>query len=94
MSKLVSQDSGNLSGPARSPEYLRRFFLARLERVVAVRRERAPLLEAGSMDLRLLDKAVYSTYCDCLDLGASKAARAILRGEDSAAPETPEVDPN
>ncbi len=81
MAKLTSQDSGRRN--VGSADYLQRFFLERLARMVATRRERAPFLEAGELDLRLLDKAVYSTFCDCLDLGVGEKARAILRGEET-----------
>ena len=49
--------------------------------MVALRREHAPHLEAGAPDLRLLDRSVYSTFCDCLDLGVAAEARAVLSGE-------------
>jgi hypothetical protein len=52
-----------------------------LERLVEIRREGEPRLEEGTALLHLVDKAVYSTFCDCLDLGAGKEARAILRSE-------------
>lgn len=77
MGNLISQNSGGRS--AGSTQLVQRFFLERLRRMVAIRREHAPLLEAGDSSLRLLDKAVYSTFCDCLDLGTSDEARTILR---------------
>ena len=81
MGNLTSQGNGNRT------DYLREFFIMRLEHMVAVRRERGPELGAGSTDLRLLDKAVYSTFCDCLDLGLAGEAKAILRrGEGKKAP--------
>ena len=82
MGNAISQNNGNRSGRKDgAPKYLQRFFLQRLNRFVAVRRERGPLLDAGDFDLRLLDKAVYSTFCDCLDLGVGDEARAILRND-------------
>lgn len=82
LGNLIFQDSLSRNGRgSRSTPRLRRLFLKRLRRVVDMRRERAPLLEPGASDLRLLDRAVYSTYCDCLDLGAGEEARAILREE-------------
>jgi hypothetical protein len=80
----VYQDSSS-GHSTRSPRTLKRFFLQRLERLVEIRRDKGSLLEEGTAILRLVDKAVYSTFCDCLDLGAGKEARAILRG-DSAGP--------
>jgi hypothetical protein len=82
LGNVISQDSGNRSRrKGGAPKYLQRFFLQRLDRIVSVRRERGPLLDAGDLDLRLLDKAVYSTFCDCLDLGVGDDARAILRDQ-------------
>ncbi len=82
MGNLTSQGSGSRSGnDTIAPRYLQRFFLTRLRRFVSVRRQRGPLLDAGDLDLRLLDRAVYSTFCDCLDLGVGEEARAILRNE-------------
>ena len=82
MGNLISQDSSNRSGHnTGAPRYLQRFFLKRLRRFVSIRRERGPLVDAGDFELRLLDKAVYSTFCDCLDLDAGEEARAILRHE-------------
>ena len=82
MSNLISQDNGKRNGHnTGTPQYLQRFFLERLRRLVAIRRERGPLFDVGDFDLRLLDKAVYSTFCDCLDLDSGAEARAILRHE-------------
>ncbi|MGE5620776.1 MAG: hypothetical protein ACM3US_16125 [Sphingomonadaceae bacterium] len=93
----TSRDNSSRSGHEdRSAQHLQRFFLERLLRMVAIRNERGPLLEAGDPDLRLLDKAVYSTFCDCLDLGAGERARAILHHQPAGVEdlETPNVDSN
>jgi len=76
----ISQDSSS-GRSTSSTRPLERFFLQRLERLVEVRRDKGPLLEKGTALLRLVDKAVYSTFCDCLDLGEGKEARTILRNE-------------
>jgi hypothetical protein len=82
LGNVTSKDTGSRSGRKGSaPKYLQRFFLQRLDHVVSVRREHAASLEVAEFDLRLLDKAVYSTYCDCLDLGIGDDARAILRDQ-------------
>ncbi len=96
MGNAISQnDSKRSDGDTRSGGYLRHFFLERLRRMVALRREQAPLLAPGDPHLRLLDKAVYSTFCDCLDLGAGDEARAILRHEGAAGgDEVHSADPN
>jgi len=78
MSNVVQQDG---SPNARSTKFLQRFYLERLSRLVATRQEQGTNLTSGSSELRLLDRAVYSTFCDCLDLGAGEEARSVLRGE-------------
>ena len=54
------------------------FFLARLQDFI-VRRQQSPEGEGKEWQSRLLDKALYSTYCDCLDLGLGDEAREQLR---------------
>jgi 3-dehydroquinate dehydratase len=85
LSNITSRDNGNRT------KYLRKFFTERLQHLVTVRRERGNELEAGDSYLRLLDKAVYSTYCDCLDLGLSGEARAILHQSEHG--KSPKIDP-
>jgi hypothetical protein len=85
LSNVTSRDNGNRT------KYLRKFFIERLQHLVAVRRERSTELEAGDSYLRLLDKAVYSTYCDCLDLGLSGEARAVLQQAERG--KSPKIDP-
>lgn len=84
---LTSRDSSSLGHGVDQPSpTLRRFFLARLRDLVALRSEHARQLPDGDPNLRLLDKAIYSIYCDCLDLGVGEEARAILRHEQVALP--------
>jgi hypothetical protein len=82
LSNLISQDSGSRNRHSTgAPRYLQQFFLKRLHRFASIRLERGRLLDVAESDLRLLDKAIYSTFCDCLDLGAGDEARSILRHE-------------
>lgn len=83
MGNPISQDSKRSRG-TRSTRQFRRLFLDRLEGMVAFRRQQARIRVPGDPNLRLLDRAVYSTFCDCIDLGAGEEARAILRQEDAA----------
>ena len=100
MAKLISSDRGSRSSGGSFDPAWQRFFLLRLKHLVELRH--APLPEASEENLRLLDKAVYSTFCDCLDLAVGIEARAILRNRDAlrheevaAGPHEPsEVDPN
>ena len=52
-------------------------FLRRLQRFLRVRSEQGSQLNAEGV--RLLDRAIYSTYCDCVDLGISAEAQQLLR---------------
>ncbi len=96
MGNITYKDGSRNGGKMNSVRYQRRFFLARLRRLVAARQQHGSLEDAGSLNLRLLDRAVYSTFCDCLDLGAGEEARALLRheGVDPRGDETPQVDSN
>ncbi len=77
----TSRDSDSQRGTG-APRQIKRFFLKRLQQMVELRNERGRLRDGDAQELRLLDKAVYSTFCDCLDLDAGEEARDILhRGE-------------
>lgn len=53
-----------------------RLFLLRLRRLVWLRRGAAH--QVDELVLRALDKAIYSTYCDCLELQVGEKARELL----------------
>ena len=55
---------------------LRETFVRRMKRVLLLRFYTDALLSAN--DRRLLDHAVFSTYCDCDGLGAGDEARRLL----------------
>ena len=73
---------------------LRKFALDRLELTTARRQEKAReivyLRELGaltdgdesqySFQLRLIDRAIYSIYLDCVDAGEEEEARELLHG--------------
>ncbi len=56
---------------------LQAYFLRRLERVLRLRFEQGGNLNEGGT--HLLDHAIYSTYCDCLDLDVGGAAKELIR---------------
>ena len=57
------------------------YFLRRLRRLVGLRRQQARQLnEKGFV---LLNYAIYSSYCDAVDLGYDQLARQILRPAES-----------
>ncbi|GBD13375.1 hypothetical protein HRbin24_01403 [bacterium HR24] len=53
------------------------YFLNRLEHLLRQRYHHRDLLAPEA--IRLLDRAIYSTYCDCLDLGVGSEAQRLLR---------------
>lgn len=52
-------------------------YLRRLNRLLRLRYEQGTQLNGEGV--RLLDRAIYSTFCDCLDLGVSGRAQELLR---------------
>ncbi len=66
-------------GPLRGYTPVQSLFLTRLQSLVAKRQQHAGQLEATDWRLRLLDKALYSTYRDCVELGVGEQARGVLR---------------
>ncbi len=52
------------------------YFLRRLRRLVQLRQQQADHLNGDG--LRLLDRAIFSTYCDCLDQGVGDVAQAVI----------------
>jgi len=52
-------------------------YLRRLQRLLQLRKNHEGQLNLDG--LRLLDKSIYATYCDCLSVGALEAAQEVLR---------------
>lgn len=51
-------------------------FIKRLRRLLVLRYQAAQYLDSG--DLKLLDRSIYATYCDCRELGAVDEAAKLL----------------
>ena len=51
-------------------------FVTRLERLIRLRQDYKE--DLNPLGLRLLDRAIYATYRDCLDYGAAEKARALM----------------
>lgn len=62
--------SGGLQGQQR-------MFLLRLRRLIWLRRSCVGQLDDSV--LKVLDKSIYSTYCDCLEQGVGEEARQLLK---------------
>ncbi len=61
------------------------FFLLRLERLLRVRRDHAAISNSNDWWAKLLSKAIYSTYCDCIELAVGDDAKALLSRDQTAA---------
>jgi hypothetical protein len=64
------------------------FFLLRLERLLRLRREHAALSTASDWWAKLLNKAIYSTYCDCIEQKVGEDAKKLLARDQAATTET------
>ncbi len=79
------QFNANTLGSANLPAYtpLQLHSLMRLRDLLRKREEVGDSLKSGDWRLRLLDKAIYSTYRDCLELGVGNDAKALFGREKS-----------
>jgi hypothetical protein len=59
-------------------------FLLRLARLLRQRQEYINVLAPEDWRLRLLNKAIYSTYCDCLEQGIAEDAKALFDRDKAA----------
>jgi hypothetical protein len=62
--------------PSRAEGQTKAVFIRRLERLMRLRRDY--LEDLNPLGLRLLDRALYATYRDCLDYGAAREAKEIM----------------
>ncbi len=60
-----------------APQGQQRIFLLRLRRLLWLRRSCVGQLEDSI--LKVLDRSIYSTYCDCLEMGVGEEARQLLK---------------
>lgn len=73
--RRVSFDGADL----QSDEQLLSLFLGRLRRLLQQRVERSAALNTDG--IRLLDHAIFSTYCDCRTLGGEVMAQGLISAE-------------
>jgi hypothetical protein len=59
-------------------------YLRRLQRLLQLRKNHDGQLNFEGM--RLIDKSIYATYCDCISVGALEAAQEVLRRSTVALP--------
>ncbi|MCL5264804.1 MAG: hypothetical protein M1343_06390 [Chloroflexi bacterium] len=70
-----SQQEGRGTRPYSPVQLL---FLLRLARLLRQRQEYVNVLSAEDWRLKLLNKAIYSTYCDCIEQGIGDDAKALF----------------
>lgn len=68
-------------GEVERPADLKDHYVERLRRLLQLRSEH--LGDLNHDGLWLLDRCIFATYCDCLEVGASPAAQAALRSNPS-----------
>ena len=59
-----------------------RFFLQRLVWLQKQRRECENVLTPSDWRMRLINKALYSTYRDCVEYGVEESAKQVLANEE------------
>lgn len=82
------------SNPTSSPDRSRRsphtqeqaLFLHRFEALLTKRQQHRGRLPSSDWRMRLIDKALYSTYRDCLNLSVGDEAKDLLRRERTTSP--------
>lgn len=72
------------SSGLRSYSPVQLFFIQRLSHLIKQRRENVNLIPATDWKIRLLNKALYSTYRDCVELGLGEEARQLLERQQEA----------
>ena len=73
--------------PSRARGYtpLQSLFMMRLKSLVEKRRQHVGLLPPSDWRMRLIDKALYSSYSDCLEVGLAEQAQELIRQARQAA---------
>ena len=69
---------------ARNYSAVQRFFIGRLERLVTMRRNTELHFEAWQTSL--INRSIYSTYCDCVEQELADEARILVRREQETPP--------
>ena len=83
--RQVINGGGDAQEAVRPQQDEQAYFLQRLERLASLQRNEGTWGRLNDVGQELLRWAIYSTYCDCVDLAAEGAARRILHPEQIAA---------
>lgn len=82
--KSIEERRSDRQSKTRPYSELQLFYLLRLERMLRVRREHAALSSSEDNWSRLLSKAIYSSYCDCIELQVGEDAKNLLARDQAA----------
>lgn len=83
--RQIISESGTAGDAVRPLSEEQEFFLRRLERLASLQRNEVMWQRLNEAGQELLRWAIYSSYCDCVDLGIEHAARRALHPEYPAA---------
>ncbi len=72
----ITHSGGRTQSRNYSP--LQALFLIRLNRLLHLRQEAATRQLEDEWRLKLISKAIYSTFCDCVELGVAEDARTLF----------------
>ncbi len=74
-------DAAYLGGKAGSHSYspLQMLFILRLTKLLRDRYEWSKQLDSSDWRMKLLNKALYSTFCDCVETGIGEEARRLFQ---------------
>lgn len=81
----IEERRGERQSRGRPYSEVQLFFLLRLERLLRVQREHAVLSDANDWWAKLLTKAIYSTYCDCIEAQVGEEARHMFGHDQTTA---------
>ena len=74
---METKQPGEIRIVESDPDSLRNVYVARIERLLRLRREHEA--ELNSQGIRLLDRAIFAAFCACREAGAEDKAKLILR---------------
>jgi hypothetical protein len=80
---VINRSQNNFSARGYNP--LQTLFLLRLKSLVDKRRQHVGVLPPTDWRIRLIDKALYSSYTDCVQVGLAEEAEKLIRQARQAA---------
>ena len=83
--KSIEEKGRERQGRNKRYSDMQLFFVLRLERLLRVRRDHAAISNSNDWWAKLLSRAIYSTYCDCIEQGVGEDARNLLSRDQAAA---------